>query len=309
MKEASRTIQLMGTTIQLWIQHVNPEPLAEEAVRRLYDYEQRFSANRPSHLMTINQQAGKRSVNVEADLLELIRIGKQHSLPRDSFLNIAIGPLTQAWHIGFKDAARPSDTQIKKLLSCIDPNRIEINEEQQTVFLHENMSVDLGALAKGYFADQLLNYFKSKDVQAAMIDLGGNVLVYGDAPNRKDTYWRIGIQNPFLARGNFVAALKVKNQSVVTSGIYERTNTFDGKKYHHIFDPHTGYPVDTQIASVTIVSEHSIDGEIWTTRLFGHSAETILTTLDHVAGVNGLVITKEGNVYYSKELAEQIIQN
>lgn len=308
VNEGNRTIQLMGTTIQLWIQHLHPEPILDEAIQRLKDYEQRFSANAPSHLMTINQQAGKQPVKVEEDLLELIKIGKAHSLPQDSFLNIAIGPLTQAWHIGFQDAERPTDAQISEILKVIDPKKIVIDDQKQTIFLEEKMSIDLGALAKGYFADQLLAYFKSVEVPAALIDLGGNVLVYGDAPNREDGYWRVGIQHPALSRGNFLTALKIKNQSVVTSGIYERTNIFAGKTYHHIFNSQTGYPIETQIASLTIVSDKSLDGEIWTTRLFGHSMETILTTLDKLEGIHGLVVTKKGEVYYSKALANRIIQ-
>ena len=307
MKEGRRTVRLMGTVIQLWIQHEQPEPLLDEAVRRLEDYEQRFSANSPSHLLTLNQQAGKQPVALESDLFELIQLGKEHSLPSDSFLNIAIGPLTQAWHIGFNDAKHPSEEQIQELLTIIQPEKIQLNTEEQTVYLPERMSIDLGALAKGYFADALLAYFQSAGVEHAMIDLGGNLLVHGDALKRADTFWRVGIQDPFQPRGKYRAILKIKNQSVVTSGIYERANTFEGKTYHHIFDSNTGYPMETAIASLTIVSEKSVDGEIWTTRLFGHPVATILEKLENVDGVYGLIITKEEQVYYSKELAERII--
>ena len=307
MNEGNRTVRLMGTIIKLWIQHDQPEPLLDEAVRRLADYEQRFSANGPSHLTTLNQQAGKQAVALEKDLFELIQLGKQHSLPQDSFLNIAIGPLTSAWHIGFKDAKHPSEAQIKELLTTIQPENIVLDEAAQTVYLPAQMSIDLGALAKGYFADCLLAYFQSEGVETAMIDLGGNLLVHGDAVKRADTFWRVGIQDPFQPRGKYRAILKIKNQSVVTSGIYERANTFEGKTYHHIFDSKTGYPIETNIASLTIVSEQSVDGEIWTTRLFGHPVDKILEKLEEVEGVYGLVITKDEQVYYSKELAERII--
>ena len=309
MNEAKRTIYLMGTVIQLWIQHPNPEKILVNAENRLRDYERRFSANdKNSDLMKISAQAGKAPVRVDKDLFELIKFGKMHSLPEDSSLNITIGPLIQLWRIGFEDAQRPSEREIQEKLQLIQPENIILNEEKHTVYLAQaGMAIDLGALAKGYFADKLMAYFISEGVLSAIIDLGGNVLTYGEAPHHEDGYWRIGIQHPMKPRGNFVLALKSKNQSIVTSGIYERTFTVDGKTYHHIFDSKTGYPMETDIASITVVSGKSVDGEIWTTRLFGQKPEQVLATLNNQEGLSGIVITKDGSLLYSKSLSSQII--
>lgn len=309
MNEAKRTIYLMGTVIQLWIQHDDPEKILANAENRLRDYARRFSANdKNSDLMKISDQAGKMPVQVDDDLFELIKIGKSHSLPDDSALNITIGPLIQLWRIGFEDAKRPSEQEIREKLKLIRPENIILNEENHTVYLAQSgMAIDLGALAKGYFADKLLEYFISQGVQAALIDLGGNVLTYGEAHQREDGYWRIGIQHPMKPRGKFVLALKAKNQSVVTSGIYERTFTVDGKTYHHIFDSRTGYPTETDIASITVVSDKSVDGEIWTTRLFAHKPEQVIAMLNEQEGLGGIVITKDGRLLYSKSLSSQII--
>lgn len=258
--------------------------------------------------MKINDQAGKNPVQVDTDLFELITIGKRHSLPNDSALNITIGPLVQLWRIGFEDAKRPSEQEIKEKLKLVQPENIILNEEKQTVYLAQaGMAIDLGALAKGYFADKILEYFISQGVHSAIIDLGGNVVTYGEAPQHEDGYWRIGIQHPLKPRGNFVLALKSKNQSIVTSGIYERTFTVDGKTYHHIFDSQTGYPLETDIASITVVSDKSVDGEIWTTRLFAQKPEQVIATLNDQEGLSGIVITKDGRLLYSKSLSPQII--
>lgn len=309
MKEEKRTIHLMGTVIQLWIQHENPGNILENAEIRLRDYEKRFSANdKNSALMKINEQAGKMPVQVDNDLFELIKIGKEHSLASGSALNITIGPLIQLWRIGFDDAKRPSEQEIKERLKMIQPENIILNEENLTVYLAQpGMAIDLGALAKGYFADKLLEYFISQGVKSATIDLGGNVLTHGEAPQHEDGYWRIGIQHPMKPRGDFVLALKSKNQSIVTSGIYERTFTVDGKAYHHIFDSQTGYPLETDIASITVVSDKSLDGEIWTTRLFAHKPEQVIAALNEQDGLSGIVITKDGRLLYSKSLSSQII--
>lgn len=295
----------MGTIIQVSVDHQNSEQLLNEAEKMLIDYERRFSANnQSSDLMKINQAAGIKPVKVDADLFELIKIGKKQSIIEGSYLNIAIGPLIQEWRVGFSDAKYPDDIRIKELLTKIDPKKIRLIEETREVFLEEDgMSIDLGALAKGYFADKIISFFKENQADSGFIDLGGNVLTFGEASNHEDGYFRIAIQNPFLPRGNYAAILKIKNQSVVTSGIYERQFTWQGKTYHHIFDSQTGYPIQSKLASITIVSKESLDGEIWTTKLFGVEPAEVIARINHESNMEGLVITTEGLLAKSNQLS------
>ncbi|MGP5429071.1 FAD:protein FMN transferase [Enterococcus malodoratus] len=303
-----KTLHLMGTVIKLWIEHPESEELLISAEEHLRDFEQRFSANADdSELMKINHQAGKMPIKVDEELFELIKIGKEQSLVSDSALNIAIGPLIQEWRVGFKDAKYPSPEKIHELLALINPALIQLNEAKQTVYLERaGMAIDLGALAKGYFADKIIAEFKAAGAAAAFIDLGGNVLTYGSAPQRTEGRWRIGIQNPFLPRGNYVAVVKAQNESVVTSGIYERKFEWQGQSYHHIFDSQTGYPIQNDLASLTIVSKKSLDGEIWTTRLFGKNAHEVLAELNQHEGIDGIVITTDQQIAYSDGLKNRI---
>lgn len=303
MKQEKRTVRLMGTVIDLLIEDDGAEEQMDEVVKRLKIYEHRFSANSAdSELMAINKQAGIKAVHVHPELFELIRIGKAHSCVPGSYLNIAIGPLVQTWRIGFSDARVPSDDEIKQLLRLTDPQAIILDEEEQTVFLKQKgMLIDLGSLAKGYIADLIIKYLKNKGVNRALINLGGNIIGL-NATHFEEDYWKIGIQNPTLPRDHYVTVLKISNQSVVTSGIYERHLEKNGKSYHHILDPQTGYPVITDVASLTIQSNNSVDGEIWTTRLYGKQSADILSCMDQEAGIEGLVITKDGRIAYSRGL-------
>lgn len=308
MQASSRSIRLMGTTIDAKIWHDNPEPILDQVEELLYLYKDRFSANDlTSELMEINLNAGVQPVPVAPDLYDLIALGKEHSCASGSHLNITIGPLVQAWRIGFSDAKVPSEETIQEKLSLIDPKEIELDEVTQSVYLKkEGMALDLGALAKGYIADRIVEHLKRVGVTSGLINLGGNVLTFGPAMHNEDGLWRIGIQNPTLPRGNNVAVIKIGEESVVTSGVYERTFEFEGKTYHHIFDSQTGYPVVTDVASLTIVSEKSVDGEIWTTRLFGCPVLDIYQAVVAQEGIEAIIITKQNQLIYTPGLADRI---
>lgn len=296
--QLSHSIQMMGTTIDILIDSDTPKEHIAEVCRLLTLYKNRFSANdADSELMVINDNSSIAPVTVHPDLFDLIAIGKKHSLATPSNLNIAIGPLVQSWRIGFDDARVPSPQKIQKALALSKPENIILDATKQSVFLSQKgMKIDLGALAKGYIADKIMDYLKSKKVTSAMINLGGNVLVYGDNPRNDKGIWRIGIQNPQKPRGKHIGILTLKNQSVVTSGIYERRLKVGNKEYHHIFDQKTGYPIDTEMASLTILSDLSVDCEIWTTRLFGLPVMQALATIQATPRIEGILITKDNRL-------------
>lgn len=294
----------MGTTIDIQINSKNAQKQIQEVIELLELYKNRFSANDfNSELMAINNNAGIKPIQVHPDLFELITIGKEHSLARPSNLNIAIGPLVQTWRIGFSDAKLPSPSEVSEAMILSDPTHILLDSKNQSVFLNQiGMKIDLGALAKGYIADKIMTYLKNEMIDSAIINLGGNVLVHGDNPNRSEGYWVIGIQYPKKKRGQNIGAVKIKNQSVVTSGTYERRLIIDDKEYHHIFDRQTGYPIQTEMASISIVSKQSVDCEIWTTRLFGLSIKEALDILNAVSYIEGIIITKDDRIYLSDGL-------
>ena len=310
MELRRKTLKLMGSHIDILIfDSIDAESILDDAVEMLKMYEHRFSANDDSsELMVVNHNAGIKAVEVHPDLFDLIKIGKVHSCAPNSFLNIAIGQIVQTWRIGFNDVKVPTKQEIDDLLEITDPNQIILDEEKQSVFLaKKGMAINLGALAKGYIADLMIDYMKKRGVDSGLINLGGNVLAFGDAKHNPDLMWRIGIQNPVESRGNHLFTIGIKNQSVVTSGIYERKHTENGKTYHHILNPETGYPVETNVAGLTIISTASVDGEIWTTRLFGKSVEDILDEVNSLPDIEAVVVTSEGKVYYTSGVLDRII--
>ncbi|GEP67014.1 FAD:protein FMN transferase [Clostridium beijerinckii] len=307
MNEYTKIIYLMGTKISLYIKGESAEKLAEKACDMLINYEKVFSANSDnSQLAMLKKTAPLAPQEVDAELYELIKIGKKHSLCENTYLNIAIGPLIKLWRIGFKESHVPEKEAIANVLELLKPENIQLDDEKKTVyFLKKGIEIDLGAIAKGYFADKVMEFFKENGAVSAMVDMGGNVLVSGDSPSNSGD-WNVGIQNPFLPRGNAVALVRIKDKSVVTSGIYERIFEKDGRKYHHIFDSKTGYPIESNIASLTIISDKSIDCDIYTTKLFGLDAASIIHRVNRIKGMGAVVITVDGKLAYTNNLIGRI---
>lgn len=310
MKTSKKTLYLMGTVVKLYLTSERAEALLDEASKMLSTFEQVFSANSDnSPLANLKKTAYKAPQKVASNLFELIKIGKEHSQADDSLLNIAIGPLTKLWHIGFEDACVPGHEAIEAVLGLIKPEHISLDEANKTVFFEKKgMTIDLGAIAKGYFCDKIMAFFKDNGAVSAMVDLGGNVLVYGDSP-KGNPEWQVGIQNPFLPRDNLVASVSVRNQSVVTSGIYERIFKIDGQTYHHIFDSKTGYPIKTNIASLTIIADRSLDCDLYTTKFFGLDIRTILQRVNDIEGMAAIVITTDGRMAHTPNLKGKIQYN
>lgn len=307
MTEYTKIIYLMGTKISLYIKGEETEMLAEKAEEMLIRYNEIFSANSDhSQLAMIKKMAGIAPKKVDEELYELIKTGKKHSLNENSFLNIAIGPLIKLWRIGFTEAQVPDKESIEKVLELLNPENIQLDDDNKTVYLRKKgMEIDLGAVAKGYFADNVMEFFKDHGVVSAMVDMGGNVLVHGDSPS-DGSDWNVGIQNPFLPRGNAAALIKIRNQSVVTSGIYERVLEKEGSKYHHIFNSKTGYPMESNIASLTVVADRSLDCDIYTTELFGLDAVSIIRKMNNMNDLGAVVITLDGKLACTNNLMGRI---
>lgn len=307
MTEHTKIIYLMGTKISLYVKGNNSEILLKKAEDMLIHYNEVFSANREdSQLSMLKKRAAFAPQKVDEELYELIKIGKKHSLCEGSFLNIAIGPLIKLWRIGFAEAHVPEQEAIENVLELLNPDNIQLDDEAKTVyFLKDGMEIDLGGIAKGYFADKVMDFFQKKGAVSAKVDMGGNVLVFGESPSHEDE-WNVGIQNPFLPRGNAAAIVKVKDQSVVTSGIYERVLEKEGSKYHHIFDSKTGYPIKSDIASVTIIAGTSLDCDIYTTKLFGYDAISIIHMVNERKDMGAIVITKDGHLACTDNLMGKI---
>ncbi len=297
---------MMGTFIDLVIYHPNGKQLIKDAYLQLYQYAQRFTVNQSdSELMCVNQNAGVAPIVVQPDLFHLIKNAKEISVDSKNPFNIAIGPLVKTWRIGFKNAKVPMPDEISAKLPLVDPHNIFLNEHDQSVYLAQsNMEIDLGAIAKGYFADEAKKKLVNAGVEHGFINLGGNVLTIGHSPNNTNQAWNVGVQNPLAERGAVVRVIPLKGGSMVTSGINERFFEANGQRYHHLLDTRTGMPISTDIASITIISKHSIDGEIWSTAGFLSCTHDAIFYLNQQTDIEAVVISKNGQIQVTDGLID-----
>lgn len=264
-----RTFHALGTRINLTVFNECDDGALDAATQLIKLEEDRLTVNRQkSEVMSINHAAGKDSVVVSTATYDLIHQAIEASQENFGF-NTLIGPLVKLWKIGFDGAQVPKQSEISERLQRCNVQDILLNSRDHAVKLaKQGMELDLGGIAKGFIADQIRQLWSAYGVQAGIIDLGGNLLTVGQSPNRHDGKWVIGVQDPGLSRHHDLGTTILPACSAVTSGIYERFLIKDGVKYHHLLDPRTGWPLQTDLAGVTVFTRDSIQGELEAKRLF-----------------------------------------
>lgn len=299
-----KTEFLMGTYVTVRIYDEGKEAVVEKALDRVEELADKVTVNEPgSEIDKVNQAAGIEAIQISEDAYTLVKSASEYSELSDGDFDFAIGPITELWHIGFDDARKPEQSEIDAALSLVDYGKVVLDDANRTVFLEEaGMSLDLGAIAKGYITDEVKELLDAEGVTTAIIDLGGNVYAMGGSPLRDGESWNVGIQDPLATRGEIIGKTKQKNHSIVTSGIYERYIEVDGVTYHHLMDPETGYPFDNEIAGVSIISEKSIDGDALSTLVFGLGVEGGLAYVDSREDIEAVFVTKDKKVYVSDGL-------
>lgn len=289
--------QLMGTTVslKLFVENLTAVSAVFNAIEQL---EARLTVNRyHSEVMSINHAAGKQPVAVSKLVFDLISQAKAASLLPDSKFNLAIGPLVKLWKIGFNGRSIPEKDEIARRLTLTNPNHIDLNRTNQTVYLAKaGMEIDLGAIAKGYIADIIKLLLAQYNIFQAIINCGGNVLTIGYSPITADRQWHIGLKRPFAEANNLLGIIHVEDKSVVTSGIYERYFIFNDQLYHHILDPHTGYPLNNELHSVTIISDNSLTGDIYSTIFYGLGIRQGLSELKKKQNIGVIFVTRDKKI-------------
>lgn len=259
-----------------------------------------FSTDEPTPPYPVNGTAD--TWHISEDLAALLSEGLDITRESNGAFDIAIAPLTSLWDFTAEDPEVPDDAAIQKALPLCSSDGVTIDGQDITL-PSDDIQFDVGAIAKGYIADRLKDFLMKKGVKSAIINLGGNVLCIGSKPD--GTPFKIGIQKPFADRNETEAVMDITGKSVVSSGIYERCFKQDGKLYHHILNPQTGYPYDNGLISVTIISDQSVDGDALSTTCFALGLEDGLKFAEK-KGVQAVFITEDYELHYTDGFRDEI---
>lgn len=290
---------ILGTIISLKLFDYAEDAYFADSFEALRAIERRMTINdanpAESEVMQINENAGIQPVKVSDDTFEVIKNGIRYSELSDGRFDLSVGILVKLWNIGTDYAAIPAQEEIDARLPLVDYSKIELNEAEKTVFLKEKgMIIDLGGIAKGFGADVVSGLLYDYGVRSAIVNLGGNVLVMGEKPDGSP--WRIGVQNPFSERGEYLGIATITDKTIVTSGVYERYFEEDGKRYHHILDTTNGYPVENGLVGVSIIADISMDADALSTAVFSLGPEKGKALVESIDGIDAIFVMKDYSI-------------
>ncbi|MDR1932613.1 MAG: FAD:protein FMN transferase [Spirochaetales bacterium] len=294
----TRTQFLLGTVCSLTLYDTVRDDVFREAFDRVTGIERMMSLTiADSDISRVNAAAGTHPAAVSGETLELVRSALEFSRLSGGAFNAAVGPLAALWGIGTDHAAVPAREDIAAALLRTDYTKVSLDTAAGTIFLQEQgMALDLGAIAKGYAADEAARVIREAGIKRGIIDFGGNILLIGARPDGKP--WRVGVQSPGAPRGEFLGVLTASDAAVVSSGVYERFFTGeDGQPYHHILDTATGFPVRNGLASVTVVTGSSRTADALSTTLFALGLQAGMKLAEETEGVQALFVTDDKKVY------------
>ncbi len=255
-----------------------------------------------NNVKTINDAAGVKAVKVEPELINLLRLGREMYEQTQGKFQIAYGSVLSLWHdcreqgiTNPKQAKLPSMEELSKRAQHTDMDKIILDEDASTVFLSDReMSLDVGGIGKGYAVQRLAEYAKELGMEHVLISVGGNVCAVGGKIDEKP--WRVGVENPDQESAKaYLCTVDIADQSIVTSGDYQRYYEVDGKRYCHIIDPGTEMPPE-YFASVSVLSKDSGRADALSTALFTMEFEEGLSLVESLKDVEAMWIGKDGEI-------------
>lgn len=287
---------LFDTVIKVEILDYSDEEVIKGCEDICKKYDAMFSkTNENSEISKINQAAGQ-PVEVSDDMITIIKKGLYYSRLSQGAFDITIGSVSNLWDFKSEEPVIPAADAVAAAKNHVNFQNIILKNNTVTL-TDPNTQLDVGAIAKGYIADRLKDYLKENGVKHAVINLGGNVLTLGTKADGSD--YNIAIQKPFDKSGEAIASVKISDKSVVTTGNYQRYFEKDGKIYHHVLDPKTGMPCETDLYSVSIITVSSLTADALSTVCFLKGYQEALALVNQLNNVDAVFVTSDNKVHYS----------
>lgn len=265
--------------------------LAFSEIKRLENLLSRFKET--SEIYHLNCEAENEPIKISPEIFNLIETSIKYFYLTNFNFDITIASLLALWEKSEQRGNIPSDNEIKNTLQLISSENIILDSDKRTVFFKKKgMRIDLGGIGKGYAVNRVVQILKENNIIQAMINAGGQYYVLGKYFDQE--YSSIGIINP-LNLEDILVKIELKDESMATSGNYERFFTIEDKKYGHIINPLTGYPGDGEVLSVSIVARNAMEADVFSTAVFLMGTEDGMKFIESHSGVEGIMVTQDNN--------------
>ena len=268
-----------------------------EAINLCQKYENLFSASiSSSDIHKINTSKGA-AVKVSDSTAKLLKTGLYYSSLSDGLFDISISPATNLWDFHGDKNEIPDLALLNEALTHVNYKNINLADDNTVILSDKKSQIEVGGLAKGYIADCIADYLLSQNVNNAIINMGGDIKVIG-SPTGK-SYFTIGINNPDKG-GKPLFPVYLSNTSIATSGTYERSFIKDGILYHHILDPKTGYPCQTDLKQATVITKDSIAADALATICILKGASEAENFIESLDNTEAILITDKGDKIFTR---------
>lgn len=301
-KMPEQTFFALDTVISLrCLEGGNADALSQTR-NRIAQLESQLSCHEEgSDVWRINQASCGEAVQVSAETYALLQRAGEIFFKTEGRFDVTVKPLADLWNV--KEAQEPpQEADILRAMDSVGFTNLELGENATVTRLSPNTGVDLGGMAKGMIADEVKKMLREQGVYRGIVDLGGSITLIGEKTEGQP--WTVGIKNPFQTNETY-AKLEATDTSVVTSGGYERCFTYDGKVYHHIFDPYTGYPAESGLCSVTVVSSDTALADALSTAAYVGGRERALEWAAFY-GVDMILVDTEKRVWITDGLRDKL---
>ncbi len=284
--------------------YTEDKQILKDALQECGRYEQLLSKTvEGSDVWKINHAEGA-PVEVSDDTIVILQCAKKIGDLSGGAFDVTIAPVSALWDFKSGEHTLPDADAIDRAAGMVDYTRMLI--EGKTVTLPAGMMIDLGGIAKGYIADRIKAYLEKRGVKHAILSFGGNIVGIGTKPDGSE--WKVGIQDIDKPTGEHMLVSRNTGGSTVTSGIYERGFDLDGVRYHHLLLSDSGWPVQNELASVTIFSDSSMEGDALSTAAFVLGTENGLKLIESLDGIEAVFIAKDRTVTGSSGVAAYLIK-
>lgn len=244
------------------------------------------------------------SCKVSPETAECIKYSLEIAAASGGKFDPTIGKVTTLWNIGTEDARVPEEREIAEALTYVAPAKVKVSGD--TVSIGKGQFLDLGATGKGLACDRAKEILSGSKVTGGIVSVGGSLLIYGKNPVTKDGQWLTGVRNPFAGENDYALTVKTGEAFISTSGDYEKVFEKDGKKYHHIIDPYTGYPAEIDVSGVTVIAKTGFLSDALSTACFitGYNKDSL--SLLEKYGAEAVFIMKDRKVYATDGIRDSI---